>query len=175
MSVEGLKVILEKEEIIVTYQSQDFIDRPKQVDEIYKSHLRTYVPMHSGAGADALSAEVFTQRFVQAVQNGRVPRGYVTADFGYGKTSTGLYIWGQAADSRLLAIPPFQLNSLMDFITASYGWVNYILGSAKPSLQKQAFRLYEDYRNRSVAWVATQYEIPIEKAERLANDRPQDS
>lgn len=173
MSLEGLKAILDKEEVVVTYQALDLIERPKQVDEAYQAHLRTYVPIHSGAEADALSVEAFTRRFVQAVQNGRVPRGYLTADFGFGKTSTGLYIWGQAAKEHLLSIPPFQLNSLMDFIHATYGWIQYTLGFTKPSLQENATKVYDFYRARSIAAVAAQYDIPEETATRLAQDRPQ--
>ena len=173
MSLEGLKAILEKEEVVVTYQAHDFIERPKQVDEAYQAHLRTYVPMHSGADPDALSVEAFTKRFVQAVKNGKTPRGYLTADFGYGKTSTGLFIWEQAAKERLLSIPPFQLNSLMDFIHATYGWVQYTLGLTKPSLQERATQVYDFYQARSIAAVAVQYGIPENTATRLAHDRPQ--
>jgi len=173
MSLEGLNAILNKEEVIVTRLSHDFIERPKTVDDTYTAHLRTYVPMHGGSVGEQASVEGFTKRFIQHTLDRRVPRGYVTADFGYGKTSTGLYVWGEATRARLLAVPPFQLGSLTDLINATAGWVYYALGNTKPSLQSQAEDIYQKTVAHSIADIAARYSIPVEAAAKMIEDKPQ--
>ncbi len=173
MSVDGLNAILNKEEVIVTRHAHDFIERPKAVDDIYRMHLRTYVPMHSGANRDQQTVEGFTKKFIGHVTERRVPRGYITADFGYGKTSTGLFLWGQAEDAGQLVVPPFQLSTLSDFLTATAGWVHYRLGQTIPSLQERAAEIYREAVAQSVEDVAAKYDMTIEAAQRLIEDKPQ--
>jgi hypothetical protein len=172
MSIEGLNAILNKEEVILTRHAHDFIERPKAVDDIYRAHLRTYVPMHSGANRDQQTVESFTKRFIQHVAERRAPRGYITADFGYGKTSTGLYVWSQAIDAGQLAVPPFHLSSMVDFFTATAGWVHYRLGQTKPSLQRRAEEIYQQAAAQSVEDVAAKYDMTVEAARRLIEDKP---
>lgn len=173
MSIEGLNTVLNKEEVINTRHAHDFAERPKTIDDIYRAHLRTYVPMHSGANRDQQTVEGFTKRFISHVVERRVPRGYITADFGYGKTSTGLFVWGQASDSGHLVVPPFQLSSLPDFLMATTGWVHYRLGQTKPGLQIRAEEIYRDAVAQGAEAVAAKYQMSVEAATRLIEDRPQ--
>lgn len=173
MSVEGLNAVLNKEEVINTRHAHDFTERPKTIDDIYRAHLRTYIPMHSGANRDQQTVEGFTKRFISHVAERRVPRGYITADFGYGKTSTGLFVWGQASNSGQLVVPPFQLSALPDFLIATAGWMHYRLGQTKPSLQARAEEIYREAVSQSAEDVAAKYQMSIEAAQRLIEDRPQ--
>lgn len=172
MNLEGLQAILNKEEVIITRQARDFLERPKAVEDAYKNHVRSYIPIHSNVHGQ-LSIEGFVKRFLERLQAGRVPRGYITADFGYGKTSTGLYLWQQATAAGFLAIPPFQLSSLIDFLHATAGWIRYALGHAKPSLQAHAESIYAVYMNQSIETVASRYNISIASAQRMIADKPQ--
>src|SRR5258708_22720336 len=163
MSLEGLNAILNKEEVIATRRAVDLRERPEEVDATYKAHVRTYVPMQGGASADErLSVQEFGKRFIQQTRNQRAPRGYITADFGYGKTSTGLYIWNEASEANFVAVPPFQLNKLFDFVEATFGWVDYMLGRSKPSLREDAAQIYQFYSNRSLEAIASRYQGSIE-------------
>jgi len=173
MSIEGLNAVLNKEEVINTRHAHDFAERPKTIDDIYRAHLRTYVPIHSGANRDQQTVEGYTKRFISHVVERRVPRGYITADFGYGKTSTGLFVWGQASDSGQLVVPPFQLSSLPDFLMATAGWVHYRLGQTKPGLQGRAEEIYRDAVAQGAEAVAAKYQMSVEAARHLIEDRPQ--
>src|SRR5262249_8847700 len=158
---------------INTRHAHDFMERPKAVDDSYRAHLRTYVPMHSGANRDQQTVEGFTKRFIAHVTERRVPRGYITADFGYGKTRTALFVWGEASDVGHLVVPPFQLGALSDFLTATAGWIHYRLGQTKPSLQKRAEEIYQTAVAQSVEDVAARYHMEVEAAQRLIEDKPQ--
>jgi hypothetical protein len=163
MSLEGLNSILNKEEVIETWRAIDLRERPEAVDATYKAHVRTYVPMQGGASADErLSVQEFSKRFIQQTRNRRAPRGYITADFGYGKTSTGLYVWHEASEANFVVVPPFQLNKLFDFVEATFGWVDYMLGRSKPSLRNDAAQVYEFYSNRSLEAIASRYQGNVE-------------
>ena len=50
MNLEGLNAILTKEEVIATQTAEALLERPREVDDAYKAHVRTYVPLHAGRG-----------------------------------------------------------------------------------------------------------------------------
>lgn len=157
MSLEGLTAILTKEEVVVTRQSRDLLDRAKDVDDGYRWHVSTYVPMHKGIAAEGqLDVAAFARRLIQRVRDRRPALGYLTADFGYGKTSAGLYIWQQATDAGFVTIPPFQFNRLSDLIDAPYGWFNYVLSRSKPNLVAEAEQIYNRYTRQTLAKMSAQ-------------------
>jgi len=125
MNLEGLNAVLTKEEVVATQAAEALLQRPREVDDAYKAHVRTYIPLHAGRGESRISVEEFASRLIMQVKDNQAPRGYLTADFGYGKTSTALYLWAKARDSNLLAVPPFQMTRLPSLIVATYGWVDY--------------------------------------------------
>lgn len=156
MSLEGLNAILKKEEVVVTRQSRDFIERAKDVDDTYRWHVSTYVPMHKGIAAEGQSdVATFARRLIQRVRDHKTTLGYLTADFGYGKTSAGLYLWQQATKADVVTVPPFQLNRLSDFLDATYGWVSYILSKSKPDLVAKAQQIYNQYTEQTLAKMST--------------------
>lgn len=157
MSLEGLTTILKKEEVVVTRQIRDFIERPKAVDDDYRWHVSTYIPMHKGLPAEGqLDVAAFTRRLIQRGRERKPALGYLTADFGYGKTSAGLYLWQQATDAGFITVPPFQLNRLSDLLDATYGWVRYTLSRTKPHLVTDAQLIYNRHTGQSLAQLSAQ-------------------
>lgn len=174
MSLEGLQVILDKEEIVATQRANDLLERPEFVDETYRRHVRTYVPLGRQAEGDESRQSVisFERRVIRNVRQAGALRGYITGEYGHGKTSTALYLWHRARDENLLAVPPFQLNKLPDLIMASFGWVRYEVGRTRPGLLDEAQVLYESLVERGAESLVRRYGIDLSAAQRMARDRP---
>ncbi len=170
MNLDGLRAIANKEEIVPTRQARDFLAGSQEIDDLYKHHVRTYIPLQSGSD-EASGVNTFASRFVKQVKEAKVPRGYVTADFGYGKTSAGLFVWQKAQDARLVAVPPFKLNRLEDLLDATAGWVTHILAKTVPSLVEKAIEIYELFHNRELDSIAKRYGVTLDQAERMYSDR----
>lgn len=154
MNLEGLNAILTKEEVIATQTAKALLERPREVEGAYKAHVRTYIPLHAGRGESRISVKEFCQRLIRQTKDELAPRGYLTADFGYGKTSTALYLWAEAQQANLVAVPPFQLTRLPSFIVATYGWMNYVLSRSRPGLQEEAKAIYDAFAERSLQKMA---------------------
>lgn len=170
MNTNGLQAILEKDEIVPTRLARDFLDHPQEVDDLYKHHVRTYIPLQTGSD-EASGVQNFSKRFIKQVKDARAPRGYITADFGYGKTSAGLFVWQQAQSARLVAVPPFRLNRLEDLIDATAGWVTFILEKTVPSLTERVMEVYRFYQDREIESIAQRYGVTLEQAQRMYDDR----
>lgn len=154
MDLDGLNAILTKDEVVATQTEQALRERPREVDDAYKAAVRTYVPLHTGRGESHVSVEEYAKRLTRQVKEKQAARGYLTADFGYGKTSTALYLWSQAQQSNLLVVPPFQLTRLPSLIVATYGWVDYVLAQSRPSLCAEAKSIYDGFAERSLEKMA---------------------
>lgn len=152
MSLEGLDYILNKREVVPTVSARDLMERAEQVEADYKRHVRTYVPISRSAEGNGgqLSVERFERRIIKSVKEARLPRGYLTAEYGYGKTSTALYLWDRAEEANLVAVPPFQMLQLPDLVIATHGWVRHRLSTRRPDLIAQADDLYARTTSRSI-------------------------
>ncbi len=174
MSLEGLQAVLSKEEIVATQRAEDLLDRPAQVDEAYRRHVRTYVPLGREADGSENGQSVigFERRVVKEVLAGGALRGYITGEYGYGKTSTALYLWDRARSENLLVVPPFELTKLSDLIVSTFGWIRYEVGRTRPALLNEAEPLYRSLMERSAETLAQRYEMDLAAAHRLAKGRP---
>ncbi len=177
MSLEGLEAILTKEEIVATQRPVDLLDRPEFVDSAYTRHVRSYIPLgrQTQTENNSQSVDNFEKRVIREVKEAAALRGYLTAEYGYGKTSTALYLWKRAREANILAVPPFQMTRLPDLMTATYGWLRYELNRTRPtsSLLSEAEDLYTTFINRSAESVARQYGLDRSGAQRLVIDRPE--
>jgi hypothetical protein len=152
MSLEGLQSILEKQEVVPTFSAQDILERAETVEFDYLRHVRTYVPISRVAEGQKgeLGVEDFEKRVIRQVKDARAPRGYLTAEYGYGKTSTALYLWQRAEAENLIAVPPFQMLELTDLVVATYGWVRHRLHNSRPHLVQPLDALYQSTIDRSL-------------------------
>lgn len=176
MSVEGLETILNKEEIVATQRAEDLQERPAVVDRVYQQHLRTYVPLGRHAQGDGRGQSVpdFERTVIKEVKQAGAVRGYITAEYGHGKTSTALYLWQRAQEENILAVPPFQLNKLSDLLRATYGWLRYEVERTRPDSEvlSEAHDLYSRLMERGAEALAEQYNMSLADARRMAEERP---
>ncbi len=177
MSLEGLNTILTKEEIVPTQRSADLLGRPDEVDSVYTTHVRSYIPLSRQAQGEERRESVsdFERRVISGIKDAAALRGYITAEYGYGKTSTALYLWKCAREANILAVPPFVLTQLPDLVTAIYGWLHYELQRTRPdgALLSEAADLYTTITDRSVETLAKQYRMDRIGAQQLIKDRPE--
>lgn len=174
MSTAGLEAITEKEEIVATQHARELLERPAVVEQTYIQYVRSYIPLGQ-QGQEGRSVVDFERRVIRDVKDKKVPRGYITADYGYGKTSTALYLWKRAREENILAVPPFRMVLLPDLITATYGWLKYELERTLPGspLIQTTTELYDSIMEQSVAGVAEEYNMSSADAQRLIQDKPQ--
>lgn len=156
MSLEGLHYILDKQEVVATFSAVDLVNQPEQVEQDYLRHVRTYVPISRAAegGEDQIGVEAFERNVIRQVKEAKAPRGYLTAEYGYGKTSTALYLWQRAEESNIVTVPPFQMLDLTDLIDATYGWLRFRLNLRRPNLIGALNDLYEETRQRNLERLA---------------------
>lgn len=176
MGLEGLNAILEKEEIVATQRADDLLSRPDIVNETYTRHVRTYIPFgRQASGGTGQSVTDFERQVIREVKNAGAVRGYITAEYGHGKTSTALYLWHRAGAENVLAIPPFQLNRLTDLIRATFGWMRYEIARTRPGspLISEAEGLYSSLIERGAESLARQYNMSVADAQRMARERPE--
>lgn len=177
MNLEGLQTILNKEEIVATQRAEDLLNRPEIVDHAYQGHVRTYIPLSRQASGNENGQSVmeFERRVMREVKQAGAIRGYITAEYGHGKTSTALYLWKRAREENILAVPPFQLNKLTDFIRATYGWAKYEIQRTRPqsSAVAEAESLHDSLINRGAETLTRQYNMTLPDAQRMAREKPE--
>ncbi|MCU0496201.1 MAG: hypothetical protein MUF87_02480 [Anaerolineae bacterium] len=170
MSLEGLNNLLEKNEVVSTASALDLRERPEAIEAGYLRHVRTFIPMSRYAEGGTFSIEDFQKRLIKRTREGKAPRGYIAAGYGYGKTSTALYIWQQAEAANLLTVPPFQLEKLSYLIEALYGWARYCLSKKRPALIEDLDAAYEKVVNRSLDGMAKRYNVSLEDAQKMLDN-----
>lgn len=176
MSIEGLQTILDKDEIVPTQRAEDLIAHPDLVEDSYRRHVRTYVPFsREASGGDGQSVPAFEKKVIRDIKDAKVVRGYITAEYGHGKTSTALYLWEKAQQDNLLAVPPFQFNHLPDLARATYGWMRYEIGRTRPgtSLPERVEDVFKAFIDRSAEAYSSRYDIPLATAQKLIRDKPE--
>ncbi len=171
MSLEGLQAVLDKEDIVETQRAIDFLKRPEFVDEAYKRHVRTYVPLsRQTSKSNGQSVVRFERKVIREVREAGALRGYITAEYGHGKTSAALYLWKRAREENILAVPPFKLLKLSDLVVATFGWLRYEMERTRPELLGDAQALYDELMHRSAQTLARQYDIEQAKVQQMIVD-----
>jgi hypothetical protein len=94
--------------------------------------------------------------------------GYISADFGYGKTATAIYLWKRCLDGEIVAVPPFLFRQLRDIMQATKGWLAYQLQHSQPELLQKledAYRFRDQRSAEELAKeIASNQSISAEKA-----------
>ncbi|HEX2913493.1 MAG TPA: hypothetical protein VH186_22005 [Chloroflexia bacterium] len=150
--IEHLEVILNKKPIIGTWSAQDLIERPEMVRENYLEHVRSFVVLNrvSSNEDDLPTVEDYEKRLLKLVKDREAAKGFITAEYGYGKTSTALFIWNRCEEANIVAVPPFQIQQLHHLISATYGWVRFKLSVSYPALTGECDAIYQKYVSRDI-------------------------
>lgn len=175
MGLEGLQAILAKEEIVSTPLASDVLDHPARIADVFRHHVRTYIPLgHQASGGEqGPSVTDFERRVIRDVREGEAICGYITGEYGYGKTSTALYLWERAQSANLLAVPPFKLQNLKDLVIASHGWTRYELTRTRPDLLPKAQAIYDTAVDRSAEALAKRYRMSLSDAQQMLAEQPE--
>ncbi len=174
MGLEGLQAILDKEEIVSTPLASDLLDHPAHIDNSFRRHVRTYIPLGRQATGSEQGPSItdFERQIIRDVCTGGATRGYLTGEYGYGKTSTALYLWNRARAENILTVPPFKLQNLKDLVIASYGWTRYELTRTRPNLLPKAQMIYDAVINRSAEAFARRYRMSLSDAQQMLQEHP---
>ena len=151
--LEQLEIILDKNPVIATWTAQDLLERPAMVRGNYLKHARSFVPLGRLSGSseeDQLTIEEYEKRLIKLVKEKGAAKGYITADYGYGKTSTAIFVWQRCEQAEILAVPPFQIQQLHHLISATYGWVRFKLAGSYPQMVAEAEQIYHRYIDRDI-------------------------
>jgi len=147
--IEGLQYILDKDIVVSTVNANDLLRAPHQVDSTYEHHAATFIPL--GEVGD------HAQRFLKKITAVKTPKGMLVAPYGYGKTSTLIFLWHECEAKGLLAVPPFYCASLLDIVKATYAWIKYRLEQREPDLVAELEKVHYKYTAATVEAMAERY------------------
>ncbi len=152
--------------IVDTARAEDLEQIPETIRTRYELYAEAYflTEMVKQVG----------QRLLNELRSGRPVTGYISADFGYGKTATSIHIWKRLLDDGFVAVPPFLLRSLGDLMRATYGWFQYQLQQRQPSLAgklENAYRIHMAQSQDDLAReIASRQGIPEPKARAVVQE-----
>ncbi|MCS6925259.1 MAG: DUF2791 family P-loop domain-containing protein [Candidatus Binatia bacterium] len=113
--------------ILDTVRADDIAANPAAARERYERAVRTYLPL----GPVIEVKKILQQRLLK---DGKSVTGYIAADYGYGKTAAAAYLWRELDRDEVVAVPPFILRRLNDFVVAVDAWTRSRLATASPHL-----------------------------------------
>jgi len=148
MSLEQLDLILKKDPIVTTYPVASLISTPAMVEQVYGTHAKTYLSLGD------------TQKYVETIfrwvggPNKGTFVGAVEGNYGEGKTSFLIHVWSESAERKVFAVPPFEWTSLSEAVDGVAAWLQYILGTTHPPLAKQAKRVHETFKEKTLEEIA---------------------
>jgi hypothetical protein len=114
-------------------------------------------------------------RLIEELKKGKSVNGYLSADYGYGKTATLIYLWCQCQKNNIIAVPPFKFKDIEDLMVASYAWIKATLErEQKSQLLVELQSLYNRCSVKSLEGqaleIASKYKISKEKALKIVQE-----
>lgn len=151
--------------IVDTVSPSQIEHEPQAVASGYELYARAYDPIDQ--------VKDLRDRLITEIRKGKPVNGYLSADYGYGKTATLVYLWHECQQKQIVAVPPFKFKELGNLMVASYGWIKACLRS-QPELIPQVETLYHKYGLKSQQTradeMAGKYKLPAEKALRIVQE-----
>ncbi|XRP97296.1 hypothetical protein ACO3UB_01905 [Methanocaldococcus sp. 16A] len=142
MDISALEYIINKSPVVDTQSVENLINNPDLVADNYEKHLKTYIKVDD---------EDFDRRFVKEIKKGKTVKGYISAPYGYGKTSKALSLWEYCKNNNILSIPPFKFDRKLDTIMdAVYGWTKYVYKYKYPEYVEKIEEIYRKYKTLSI-------------------------
>ncbi|WP_421078519.1 hypothetical protein Mjas_04260 [Methanothermococcus sp. Ax23] len=136
--IGNLEYIINKSIVVDTYSPENFMEKPDEIYANYEKYLSTYIQVGSSD---------FDKRFVREIKKGKTVKGYISAPYGYGKTSKALSLWNFCKENNILAVPPFKFDGKLDSIMdAVYGWTRYVFKHKYPEYLNTIEEIHLKYR-----------------------------
>lgn len=158
--------------IVDTAQAEDIERQPDAIRTRYEPYAEAYFVIEAVKRVE--------ERLIGEIRAGRPVTGYLSADYGYGKTATAIYLWKRCLDNDVAAVPPFLFRQLKGLMQATKGWLAYLLQHTQPTLLPKLENSYHRHAERSAdelaKEIATRQGISEAKAraivqEHIANRR----
>jgi len=127
--------------IVDTARADEVEHHPDSVRTRYEPYAEVYYVIEAVKRVE--------QQLTSELREGHAVTGYLSADYGYGKTATAIYLWKRCLDSGLVAVPPFMLRQLKNIMQATKGWLRYQLQHREPRLISRLDEAYERHAERS--------------------------
>ncbi len=128
--------------IVDTAQADDIEQQPEAIRTRYEPYAQAYFAIEAVKRVE--------ERLIGELRAGKSVTGYLSADFGYGKTATAIYLWKECLDSGIVAVPPFLFRQLKGLMQATRGWLAYLLQHTQPTLLPGLEETYRQHAERSV-------------------------
>jgi hypothetical protein len=127
--------------IVDTTRAEELERQPEAVRTRYEPYADAYFVIEA--------VKRMEQKLLGELRAGNSVTGYLSADYGYGKTATAVYLWKRCLDSEIVAVPPFLFRQLKDIMLATKGWLAYQLRHTHPTLLSQLEAAYQQYAEQS--------------------------
>ncbi|MCS7266251.1 MAG: DUF2791 family P-loop domain-containing protein [Armatimonadetes bacterium] len=127
--------------IVDTAKADDLEQQPEIIRIRYEPYAESYFVIEA--------VRRLEQRLIGELKAGRSVTGYISADFGYGKTATAVYLWKRCMENEIVAVPPFLFRQLRDIMQATKGWLAYQLRHTHPSFLNKLESVYKQHVERS--------------------------
>jgi len=112
--------------IVDTTKAEDLERQPDSIRTRYEPCAEAYFPIET--------VRRLERRLISELRAGKSVTGYLSADYGYGKTATAVYLWNQCLQQEIVAVPPFMFRELRHVMQATNGWLAYQLQHTQPTL-----------------------------------------
>jgi hypothetical protein len=132
--------------IVDTTRAEELERQPETVRTRYEPYADAYFVIEAVKRVE--------QKLISELRAGNSVTGYLSADYGYGKTATAVYLWKRCLDSEIVAVPPFLFRQLGDIMLATKGWLAYQLRHTHPTLLPQLETAYQQYAEQSADQLA---------------------
>jgi len=153
--------------IIATARAQELGEMPEQVRNNYEFTASVFYAMES-------VKRDLRDPMLRRLTNNKPVLGYVSGEYGYGKTATMVWLWHELEREGFVAVPPFLFYSWDDLMLATTNWLSFRLAEKRPDLVDEAEKLYNSHRSKAVEEladeIAKRQRVSKEQARRIVED-----
>lgn len=149
--------------IVDTVNPSQIEHDPQGVANRYRLYASSYDPL--------LRVKTLLHRLMAEICQGKPVNGYLSADYGYGKTATLVYLWHQCQQHQIVAVPPFKFKELDNLMVATYGWIKTCVPPERiPEIEALYIKYGKQSRASQAAELARKYRLSEDKALKIVQD-----
>lgn len=153
--------------IVSTVKADDLSQQPEVVRNSYEFIASLFYPFES-------IKRDLREPLLRRLKDSKPVIGYVSGEYGYGKTATMIWLWRECEANDIVAVPPFLFYGWDELTKATAAWLKFRLKEKRPDLADKADELLARFRSRAVDELAEDYarkeRLPIERAKRIIED-----
>lgn len=149
--------------IVDTVNPSQIEHDPQGVANRYRLYASSYDPL--------LRVKTLLHRLMAEICQGKPVNGYLSADYGYGKTATLVYLWHQCQQHQIVAVPPFKFQELDNLMVATYSWIKTCVPPERiPEIEALYVKYGKQSRSSQAAELARKYRLSEDKALKIVQD-----